>query len=119
MVIHDDIQDDIQDDTQDDTQDNTQDDTQDDTLALSLALYLALSPCLSQAFTLFKFFRVWLLSKTTCYSLLFSDAAPGNDAVRLGAFSFEEINQRIPNTCLTKEGEKCVFPFKYKGQSDN
>merc|ERR1711862_841009 len=50
-------------------------------------------------------------------SLLLSicDAAPGNDAVRLGAFSFKEIDQRIPNTCLTKEGEKCVFPFKYKG----
>ena len=51
---------------------------------------------------------------TTLFS--FSDAARGKDAVRLGAFSFSELEQRIPNSCLTKEGQKCVFPFKYKGQ---
>merc|ERR1711874_892019 len=31
--------------------------------------------------------------------------APGNDAIRLGGFSFKELDQRIPNTCATKEGQ--------------
>merc|ERR1712038_2197693 len=48
-------------------------------------------------------------------SLLFSQAlcAPGKDAVRLDAFF--RLEQRIPNTCSTRSGQACVFPFKYKG----
>merc|ERR1712198_110473 len=48
-------------------------------------------------------------------SLLFSQVlcAPGKDAVRLDAFF--SLEQRIPNTCSTRSGQACVFPFKYKG----
>ena len=42
---------------------------------------------------------------------LFSLCAPGKDAVRLDAF----LEQRIPNTCSTREGQSCIFPFTYKG----
>ena len=40
--------------------------------------------------------------------------APGKDAVRLDAFF--SLEQRIPNTCSTRSGQACVFPFKYKGR---
>jgi len=57
-----------------------------------------------------------LIHKMFCLilSILFfslCSSAPGKDAVRLGAF----LEQRIPNTCSTRSGQSCVFPFKYKG----
>ena len=32
--------------------------------------------------------------------------------MRLGGLS---LNQRVPNTCSTKTGAACVFPFTYGG----
>merc|ERR1712107_310762 len=43
---------------------------------------------------------------STCF------AAPNKDAVRWGDSSLE---QRIPNSCNTRQGETCVFPFSYQG----
>merc|ERR1712107_903304 len=43
---------------------------------------------------------------STCF------AAPNKDAVRWGDSSLE---QRIPNSCNTRQGETCVFPFSCQG----
>merc|ERR1711945_5011 len=58
-----------------------------------------------------------IVMKLILSSLLFSPAlcAPGKDAVRLDAFFSSDLEQRIPNTCSTRSGQACVFPFKYKG----
>merc|ERR1711963_777785 len=30
-------------------------------------------------------------------------------------FSFQSSNTRVPNPCLTKANETCIFPFTYNG----